>query len=265
MQRRWAAICLAFFLVTAAGAYGVQAIAQEPELEMEGETYQDNDTFERNGTTYTVQVDGGTGSLVYNETINEEDSWENNSAVEYEGGEYNVTIEPAENPTRFGLTEMFDVESILQNDSEVDNKTYTAEDGTEFVRYRDGSTEPLEEYLPDPNQVVFSEGETVEHANESKTVDNVTTESVALTWETEEEQSETLAHGENVTIDNRTYVATFPDEQTVVLSEDVRSYQEQVGHQEYFQQRLSGLNYVILFSMFSAFLIAALAFLPRRG
>lgn len=265
MQRRWAAICLAFFLVTAAGAYGVQALAEGPEIDMEGETYQNNDTFETNGTTYTVEVDGGTGSLVYNETVSNEDSWDNNSAVEFEDASYNVTIEPAEDPDQFGLTEEFDVESILQNDSEVANQTYSTDDGTEFVRYRDGSTEPLDEYLPEPNQLTYSENDTVEHDNESKTAENVTSESVALTWETEEEQSETLAQGENVTVDNQTYVATFPDDQTVMLSEDVASYQEQAGHQEYFQQRLSGLNYVIIFSLFSAFLIAALAFLPRRG
>ena len=265
MQRRWAAICLAFFLVTAAGAYAVQALAEGPEIDMEGETYQNNDTFTTNGTTYTVVVEGGSGSLVYNQTVSNEETWANNSAVEFRNGSYNVTIEPSENPSRFGLAEEFDVESILQNDSEVENQTYTADDGTEFVRYRNGSTQPLEDYLPEPNRVVFSEGDTVEHANESKTVDNVTSEEVTLTWETEEEASTTLSQGTNVTIDNQTYVATFPDDQTLMLSENVASYQEQARHQAYFQDRLGGLDYVIIFSLVSAFLIATLAFLPRRG
>ena len=249
----------------AGGAYGSMALAEEPELEMEGDTFQDNDTFDQNGTTYTVQVSEGSGELVYNETITNEDSWASGDVVEFEDGEYNVTIEDAEEPTRFALIEEFDVEAILQNDSEVDNQTYESEDGTEFVRYRDGSTEPLEEYLPEPDQAVFSEGDAVEHEGESKTVDNVTQEEVALVWESEEEQSETLAHGENVTIDNQTYVATFPSADTVRLSADVQEYQRQAANQEYFQERLSGLNYVIIFSLLSAFVLATTAFMPRRG
>ena len=265
MQRRWAAICLAFFLVMAAGAYGVSAVAEEPALDLEGDTYQDNDTFDVGDTTYTVAVEGGSGSLTYNETVENEETLDDGSEVEYANGTYNLTIEDAENPSRFALTEVFDVEAILQNDPEVDNQTYEAEDGTQFVRYRDGSTEPLEEYLPEPDQETFSEGDTIEQGGETKTVDNVSAESVTLTWETEEEQSATLAHGENVTIDDTTYVATFPDENTVRLSEDVEEYQRQAENQEYFQERMSGLNYVVLFSLFTSFLLAALAFLPRRG
>ena len=265
MQRRWAAVCLAFFLVTAAGAYGSMAVAEGPELDLEGDTYQDNDTFVENGTTYTVHVSEGTGELVYNETVAEEESWDNGSVVEYRDGEYNVTVEPGDDPTRFALVEEFDVEAILQNDSEVENKTYTAEDGTEFVRYRDGSTEPLEEYLPEPDQEVFAEGEAVEHDNESKTVEDVTNESVDLAWEAEVEQTETLAHGENVTVADRTYVATFPSADTVQLSEDVEGYQAYQADYEYFQERLSGLNYVVIFSLITAFVLTATAFLPRRG
>ena len=249
----------------AAGAYGVSAVAEEPELQMEGDTYQNNDTFDAGGATYTVAVEGGSGELTHNETVEKEESLSAGSEVEYDGGTYNLTVEDAEDPSQFALTEVFDVEAILQNDSQVENQTYQGEDGTEFVRYRDGSTEPLEEYLPQPNQETFAEGGTIQHAGESKTVDNVTAESVTLTWETEEQQSATLAQGENVTVDNTTYVATFPDDSTVMLSEDVAEYQRQAGNQEYFQQRLSGLNYVVIFSLFTSFLLAALAFLPRRG
>ena len=265
MQRRWAAVCLAFFLVTAGGAYGTMAVAEEPTLRMEGDTYQENDTFDRNGTTYTVRVSEGSGELVHNETVSNEETRDNGSVVEYEGGEYNVTIEPGADPSRFALVEEFDVEAILANDSEVENRTYTAEDGTEFVRYRDGSTEPLEEYLPEPDSATFSEGDAVQHANVSKNVENVTNESVSLAWEAEEQQSQTLGHGTNVTIDNQTYVATFPSPDTVRLSSDVQEYQRQAGNQEYFQQRLSGLMYVIIFSLVSAFVLVTTAFMPRRG
>jgi hypothetical protein len=265
MQRRWAAICLAFFLVTAAGAYGVSAVAEEPDLELSGDTYQQDDTLQTNGTTYTVAVSGGSGSLVYNETVSNEESFANNSAIEYAEGSYNVTIESADDPSGFALVEEFDVESILVNDSAVENQTYTADDGTQFVRYRNGTTQAVDAYLPEPNRETFSEGDSLQHAGESKTVDNVTASSVTVTWETEEEQTVSLAHGENATVGGTQYVATFPADDTVKLSEDVAGYQEYADNQQYFQQRLSGLNYVVIFSLVSAFLLTAIAFLPRRG
>lgn len=265
MQRRWAAICLAFFLVTAAGAYGVSAVAEEPTIDVEGDAYQSGGTFTTNGTTYTVSVDGGSGSLTSNQTVSNEGTFENGSTVEYQDGNYNVTIESAQNPTTFELTEQFDVEAILANDSAVDNTTYTTDDDTEFVRYRDGDTQPLDEYLPDPQRETFAEGGTIQHGGQSKTVDNVTSSAATLTWETEEEQSISLAEGGTFTIGDTQYVATFPSNDTVVVSNDVEGYQSQADNQEYFQQRLSGLNFVVLFSLASAFLLAVVAFLPRRG
>lgn len=265
MQRRWAAICLAFFLVTAAGAYGVGVVAEEPELELEGDTYQQNDTFATNGTTYTVTISGGSGALVYNETVSNEETFANNSAIPYANGSYNVSIEAAADPSSFALVEEFAVESILANDSAVENQTYTAGDGTQFVRYANGTTQPVDEYLPDPNRETFSEGDTIQQAGNAKNVANVTNESVVVTWESEEEQSLALAPGENVTVDDTQYVATFPSSDTVKLSEDVAGYQAYADNVQYFQQRLSGLYYVTIFSLGAAFLLAALAFLPRRG
>lgn len=265
MQRRWAAVCLAFFLVTAAGAYGASAIAEGPELDLEGDTYQHNDTFEANGTTYTVAVSGGSGSLVYNETVSNEETFANNTAIEYDDGSYNVSIESGEDPSGFALVEQFDAESLLVNDSAVENQTYTADDGSAFVRYRNETTQPLEAYLPEPDRETFSEGDTLQHAGNSKTVENVTSESVVVTWEAEEEQSLSLAQGENVTVDDTQYVATFPSDDTVKLSEDVAGYQQYDANRQYFQQRLSGLNYVMIFSLGAAFLLTALSFLPRRG
>lgn len=265
MQRRWAAVCLAFFLVTAAGAYGSMALAEGPELDVEGDTYQNDETFDEGGTTYTVAVSEGSGELVYTETVSNEASWDDGSVVEYRGGEYNVTIDTAADPSGFALVEEFDVEAILQDDPEVENQTYTAEDGSEFVRYRDGSTEPLEEYLPEPEREAFDEGDTVEHDGFSKTVGNVTNESVTLTWTAEEENTESLADGENVTVGDQTYVATFPSADTVLLSEDVAGYQEYAADTEYYQQRLSGLNYVVIFSLIAGFILTMTAFLPRRG
>ena len=156
------------------------------------------------------------------------------------------------------------IRSPSENDSSVENSTFTRDDGTEAVVYRNGTTRPLEEYV-DRETETFSEGDRMEHDEETKTVANVTSERVLVTWETEETQSIGIAEGEPFTVGDTEYVATFPDNSTVVIStqlEEYNSYEESV---DYYQERTSGLLYVIIFSLGSSFLLAALAFLPHRG
>jgi hypothetical protein len=265
MQRRWAAIYLAFFLVMAGSAYSVMAVAEEPAMDIEGDTYQQGDTLEANGTTYTVgEVGGGEASLGYNTTVEQETTFANNSVVEYGDGQYNVTIQPGENSTSFTLTEEFDVEAILQNDSRVDNQTYQRADGTQFVRYENGTTQPLDEYLPEPNQEQFSVGDSIEHGGTTKTVQSVSSSEAVLTWEETTAESIGLEQGAIVTVGGTEYVATFPDNSTVMLSTDIEGYEQVIENREYFQQRTSGLMYVVLFSLGAGFLLAAMAFMPRR-
>lgn len=245
----------------AGSAYTVMAVAEEPTVDVEGDSFQENDTLNVDGTTYVF-----TGSeFEYEVTREQESSWDDGSTVEYDDGEYTVAVENESDPSRFGLREEFDVEGILQNDSEVENQTYEGEDGTVFVRYRDGETQPLEEYLPDPDVQVFAEGDTLEHDGQTKTVDNVSQESVTLVWEEQATETAGAEEGEVFELGDQEYVAHYPEEGTVVLSEDVEGYQQQADNQKFFQQRLSGLMYVVLFSLATSFLLAALAFIPRRG
>lgn len=265
MQRRWAAIYLAFFLVMAGSAYSVMAVAEEPAMDIEGDTYQAGDSFEVNGTTYTVsEIADGEGTVEYNTTQGQQTAFENNSVVEYQGDEYNVTIESAEEPDSFTLTQEFDVEAILQNDSQVDNQTYEREDGTQFVRYENGTTQTVDEYLPEPNREQFSVGDSIEHANTTKTVDSVSASEAVLTWEEETTASVSFEEGDVVEIGGTQYVTTFPDNETVLLSEDTEGYEQVVENREHFDQRISGLNYVMIFSLAAAFILAAAAFMPRR-
>lgn len=265
MQRRWAAIYLAFFLVMAGSAYTVMAVAEEPAINIEGDTYQAGDSFEVDGTTYTVsEIAEGEGTVEYNTTEGQETAFGNNSVVEYQGDAYNVTIESAEEPDSFTLTQEFDVEAILQNDSQVDNQTYTREDGTEFVRYENGTTQPLDEYLPEPNQEAFSVGDSIEHAGTTKTVDTVSSSEAVLTWEETTTASIGLEEGGVVEIGGTQYVATFPNNETVLLSQDVEGYEQVADNREYFDERISGINYVMIFSLAAAFILVAAAFMPRR-
>ena len=264
MQRRWATVCIAFFLVMAASAYSVMALAEQPTVDVEGETYENGSTFQQDGTTYTVVAEGGSGELTNEVTVENEETFANNTAIDYRNGSYNVSVEAGNSSDSFTLEEELDVEAILRNDSSVENSTFTRDDGTEAVVYRNGTTRPLEEYV-DRETETFSEGDRMEHDGETKTVANVTSGRVLVTWETEETQSIGIAEGEPFTVGDTEYVATFPDDSTVVIStqlEEYNSYEESV---DYYQERTSGLLYVIIFSLGSSFLLAALAFLPHRG
>ena len=264
MQRRWATVCIAFFLVMAASAYSLMALAEQPTVDIEGETYENGSTFQQGGTTYNVSVSDNSGQLTYNETVENEETFANNTAIDYRNGSYNVSIEAGNGSDSFTLEEELDVEAILGNDSSVENSTFTRDDGTEAVVYRNGTIRPLEEYV-DREAETLSEGDRMEHDGETKTVANVTSERVLVTWETEETQSIGLAEGETFTVDDTEYIATFPDDGTVVISTQLEEYNSHEESVDYYQERTSGLLYVIIFSLGSSFLLAALAFLPHRG
>jgi len=248
----------------AGSAYSVMALAEEPTPDVEGDTYGDSETFQEGGTTYTVSVGEGAGEITYNETVENEETFANNSVIDYDNASYNVSIEPGNDSEAFTLVREFDVEAVLSEDPEVENSTFTRDDGTEVVVYRNGTTRPLEEYL-DRDRVEFTEGDTIEHDDETKTIANVTSEEVLVTWESVEERSVGLSEGGTFTLEGTEYVATFPDNSTVVLSENVDEYRTYEENVAYHQERTTGLLYVIIFSASSSFLLAALAFLPRRG
>ena len=267
MQRRWAAIYLAFFLVMAVSAYSVLAVAEEPGVTIDGETCSEGDTVEIDGVTYTFSEVADRDGSIESEGVSEQQTvFENGSSVEYRDGEYAVEIESGEEPDAFELIEQFDVESILENDDAVENETITREDGNEYVVYReDGSTQLLSEYLPEPDREQFSVGSSIEHDNATKTVESVTSDEVTLVWEAEDTQTIDINEGKIVELGGTEYVMTFVDDNTVMLSTDVDGYDAMTENRNYFEQRLSGLVYVIIFSLGAGFLVGALAFLPRRG
>lgn len=265
MQRRWAAIYLAFFLVMAASAYSVMAVAEEPAIDIEGDTFSEGDTLEADGTTYTfTEVADRSGAVEHNETVDQEQELANNTVIEYRDGEYNVTIESAEEPQSFTLTQEFDVEAILEGDDDVNNETFTGDDGEEQVVYRNGTTQLLSEYLPEPDSEEFSVGETIEHDGHTKSIEAVTAEAVTVTWQEELTQTTELSEGKQVTFGGTDYVFTFVDDNTVMLSTQIDEYEQTQENREFFDQRMSGLLYVIIFSLGSGFVLAASAFMPRR-
>ena len=137
-------------------------------------TLNDGTTVSYNGSEYTLRV--GTG--VFNLTSDRTASFgvsdvfryrDNETTVTAVGDEnvtlawgafYNVTTQVASNDS-FAFRETFNVTAVLLDDPAVNNQTATI-DGVEYVRYTNGSTQPLEEYLPEPEMKNFSEGESFE-------------------------------------------------------------------------------------------------------
>jgi hypothetical protein len=164
------------------------------------------------------------------------------------------------------LRETFDVTQRLQADSDVANTLLSTDNGTEYVRYRNGTTQPLDEYLPTPETRNVSVGDSFPYQNNSTSVAGVNTTGVSLAWTGSQNESIEIAAGENLTVGNTTHVPQFgANNSTVTLSRDVAGYQEQLADQEEFHDRILGLWGIAVISILAAILITALAYLPVRG
>ena len=73
-----------------------------------------------------------------------------------------------------------------------------------------------------------------------------------------------LEHRSNVTLQGTTYLAFFPNNETVYLTQDFESYQEDVNRIEQFHEHVSGLWGVSILSGLAAVLLLGLAYLPSR-
>lgn len=170
------------------------------------------------------------------------------------------------NVSSFTLRESFDVDRRLRADPDVANTLLSTVNGTQYVRYRNGTTQRLGEYLPTPETRTVSVGDSFPYRNNSTSVADVNTSGVSLAWNGSRTESVELAAGENVTVGNTTYVAQYgADNSTVTLSRDVAGYQEQLADQEEFHDRILGLWGIAVISILAAILIAGLAYLPVRG
>lgn len=292
MQRRVAFVYLAFFLVMGASAYSVIVVADAPEVSVEGRTLEEGSTFQVDGREYTVtnlELSGGesegegegghgggggasyAGTLEYtNDSAVFTETLAHNTTVEYRNGTYLVEIPNESDPGRFRLHEQLDPSAIVANDSDVEDAVYTAEDGTEFVRYENGTTQPLAAYLPEPRTVEFATGDTVAYQGRNTTVADVTREAVTLRYVDSRTVEFSLEQGGNVTLSGTRYFANFHgtgDDVRVTLApaaDQYDDYQRQVARSDYFDERMNGLWGVVILSGLAGAFIVSLALLPRK-
>jgi hypothetical protein len=366
MQRRVAAIYLVFFVVVGASAYSVIAVAQQPAIDLAGEslsqgesmsvngeeytlvelseegggggghgggggatlvgqlattnesfqysaslangsalsptnsswpgkeaefttTVADGDTVEVDGESLTANVSGGNFSLVdeagnTTATLSVGDSLsiaagfatvtdiDGETATLVGGENYAVVVANASDPAEFRAVQQFNVTQRLRQDPDVENQAYSGDDGR-FVRYRNGTTQPLDAYLPEPAVTTFAEGDTLTFraaddlsapANET-TVADVNSERVLLEWTGPRTTKTELTEGANVTLAGQQHVVHFTSDSTVLVSPEVGTYQDQIARQDYYHERMNGLWGVSILSGFGALLVVGLAYLPTRG
>lgn len=280
MQRRWAAVYFAFFVVMSASGLAVVSTASPPPIDVDGELrVQAGSSFNYEGVQYQVgPVGGEEGSHVSNLTYTDpeapqDETFEVGDPVEYKTGEYNVSVENATDGDGriLVLTETFPVENILVNDSAVYNTTVSSE-GERFVRYRANDTlVPLDEYLPEPDVDRFGLGDTIQYSpEENVTVDanvsTVTQSGATITWTASEEFELDLSEGANVTMANgQTFLAHFPSEDRVLLTTQYDQYRAEVQRQDDFHTRIEGFWGVAYVSGFAALLVLGMAYMPVRG
>ncbi|SDF40131.1 hypothetical protein [Halorientalis regularis] len=276
MQRRAAAIYFVLFLAIGAGSFGYISVvdAQRPEIDVQGQELGDGDTLRIGDRIYVASVSEGSGELAWtNQSALATASLENNATTTYNNQSWTVVIENRTDVSEFDLREELNVSAILLDDPAVENETATFQ-GDEYVVYPANETADrelvrLDEYLPAPETRTFTVGDEYEYVAEedgqvTATVTNVTTSAAELTWTSPQENTISLSEGGNVTLGGTQYVAHFPDNSTVILSENVDGYLEDVERQDYFTERKNGLWGIVYVSLGAAIILLGAAYLPVK-
>jgi len=288
MQRRAAAIYVAFFIVLGAASYSVIATATAPTIGFENPDHRlsEGDQFSVDDQQYTVSAvsaeveegggghGGGGGATVTrsgeltwtDDSARYTETWEHNATVTYQGDDYRVVVEDADDPASFRLVEEINRTAILQEDQSVEDETVTV-GGTEYVvRETDGDRTliPASEYFPTPASTQYAEGETLQYQGNTTTVDDVTGDGATLAWTSTKTNTVEVGNEANVTLNGQQYFAYFPDNSTIVLESDYGAYQEQTEEIHTYHKHVNGLWGISIVSFATAILLLGMAYMPSR-
>lgn len=259
MQRRAAALSVAFFLVLSAGAYVTLSTAEQPSVQVDNPDYTlgTNQTFSPGDVTYTVTDLGETSAKLEwtNQSYRYTDSFANGSQIDYRNATYDVLIPNASDPSQFTLRE----------NQTVDKPTVT-QNGTTYVVVTENNTTtfvPRDEYLPDPQTYTFEETDDIVYQNETWTVGNITASTVPVYRIDSNTFTISLGEGGTHEFAGTEYVAHFSNGE-LLLSSDVEAYNTEIENQNYFNERINGLWAASIISGVAAAIFLMLAFLPPR-
>ncbi|MFB6100997.1 MAG: hypothetical protein ABEJ73_00340 [Haloplanus sp.] len=286
MQRRAAAIYVAFFIVLGAASYSVIATASAPTIGFENPDHRlsQGDEFSVGDRQYTVstisaEMSGGggghggaatvtrSGQVTWtNDSARHTKTWEHNATVTYEGETYRVLVGEGDDPATFRLQEQINRTAILQNDTSVRDETVT-QNGTEYVVRETGgnlSLVPASDYFPEPASTQYQEGDQLQYQGNVTTVDSVSSDGVTLAWIAPRTNTIDVGNKGNVTLSGTTYFAYFPDNSTLVLESDYGVYERQTEQIARYHNHVNGLWGVSIASFATAILLVGMAYMPSR-
>jgi hypothetical protein len=285
MQRRAAAVYVAFFLLLGVASYSVIATATAPTIGFENPDHRlsEGDRLSVDDRRYTVssisaETSGGgghggaasvtrSGELAWtNDSARYTRTWEHNATVTRQGEEYRVLVEDADDPARFRLVETINRSAVLAADPAAEAETVTV-NGTEYVvREANGNRTltPVGEYFPAPSATTYAEGDGLRIQGNATTVADVTSEGATLAWTAARTNTVSVDNEANVTLNGRQYFAYFPDNGTLVLESDYGVYQEQVNEIDAYHEHRNGLWGVSIVSFVTAATLLGMAYLPSR-
>jgi len=287
MQRRAAAIYVAFFIVLGAASYSVIATATAPTVEFDNPDHRlsQGDQFSVDNRQYTVssiaaETSGGggghggggasvtrSGELTWtNDTARYTQTWEHNATVTYQNETYRVLVEDADDPASFQLVEDINRTAILQEDASVEDETVVV-NGTEYVVREEGDNRTLtsaSEYFPTPASTQYAEGDSLQFQGNTTSVADVTSEGTTLAWTAPRTNTVSVGNEANVTMNGQRYFAYFPDNSTMVLENDYNVYQEQVTEIDTYHEHVNGLWGISIVSFATAIMLLGMAYMPSR-
>lgn len=287
MQFRAGILYIVLFSVISAGAYGVIATAESPTVTIDegsaDHVLSEGEPVTIGDRTYNVtELSGGSGTLEYvNESAILEAEWEDGDTVELENGtEYTVIVNEAEdgdenesddgNETDEGNESDGQRTVTLREDFDEDEYEIVERDDGDYVVAEDEELVPIDEFdeidsrtyevgdtvaFNESEQEEVVEGEVVDIGSEAVTVEYVGTA-------TEEYE---LEDGSTTLIGEEEFAVYFPSEDRAHLSSDLDSFEQQQAEVESFNERITGLWWVIAMSISAVAVLAALAFMPVRG
>ncbi|NEU56872.1 hypothetical protein [Halorussus sp. MSC15.2] len=297
MQKRTTTLYVAFFLLVATAAFTVLSVTAQPTASIENPDYTvtEGDQFSVDGQTYNVTdvsariskgelVRSATAKWV-NASARYTETWANNSTISYQNNSYRVLIPNQSKPSAVTLREI----QQLGNDTttvEQEGQTFVITNGSDGNR----TLVPIKEYkrqqFGEPETKRLTTGGTIQYKDNSTSVTNITRDSVKIVWtaprtntvkfgETTAVKTTLIrggvptemqfpAGGNNVTLNGKTYTSHYPNNSTLVLSDQPSKYQSALNAVNHRNERIAGIWGVLILSMLATILLTGLAFLPNK-
>lgn len=297
MQRRTAALYVAFFSLIAAGAFTALTFMEQPTVSIEEPDYElsEGQVFSVGEQSYNVtdvSAEISDGELVrsatarwVNESAQYSESWGNNSTVTYENNTYRVLIPNQSSPSAVTLREVHQLGNNTTTISQQDRR-FVVVNGSDGNR----TLVPIDEYkrqqFGEPETERLPVDSTLRYNNNSTRIADISRESATLTWTAprtntvsfgETTAVETIlirngmptemqfpAGGNNVTLNGATFTTHYPNNDTLVLSSQPAEYQSDLNVVDRKNERIAGFWGVLILSVLVTVLMTGLAFLPNK-